>query len=115
MQWRRSDVFAVAEDLGLRDKRWLLRAILQSAGAPDDAASEASHMGRGGVLHADTRHRLSNALRLASERASPWPERFGVGRERWVGGLRRAALRSQRGARDRCRLLGREEGLRALD
>ena len=46
VQWRRSDVLAVAEDLGLRNHRRLVRAILQSAGAPDDAAAEAPHLGR---------------------------------------------------------------------
>ena len=104
VQWRRSDVLAVAEDLGLRNLRRLVRAILQSAGAPADAAPEASHLGRGGLLHADARDGVSHAVRLASERAAARAERAGVGRVGRAWRVRGAALRRQRRARDRRRL-----------
>ena len=82
MQRRRSDVFDLAAHLGLRDAGRLVRAILPRAVAPVDAEAVASHLGRGGLLHADARDRLSHAVRPSAAHAQARRQRAGLGRAR---------------------------------
>ena len=58
-------------------------------------ASQASHLGRSGLLHADPRHRLSHAVRPRPQRAAAGPQRAGLGRR---GGLGSFAVQLSRAA-----------------
>ena len=72
LQRRRSAAVALAAHLGLRDAGRLVRAVLPRAVAPADGQAEAPHLGRGGLLHAHARHRLSHAVRPSRRtRSSP--------------------------------------------
>ena len=53
--------------------------------------AEASHLGRGGLLHADARHRLPHAVRPPAAHAQARRQRAGLGRLRRPRRVRRAA------------------------
>ena len=64
MQRRRSDVFAVAAHLGLRNAGRLVRAIRPRAGSRQlMRTAEAPHLGRSGLLHAHACNLLPHAVR----------------------------------------------------
>ena len=90
----------------------LLRAVRPRAGSPAARAAEASHLGRGRLLHAGARHLLPHAVRPPAAYAEAGPQRAGVGRlgrPRLDGG---AALRHHRRQRHRRRLRRRQARLR---
>ena len=93
VQRRRPDVLRLAADLGLRDAGRLLRPVLPGAVAPAHGAAEAPDLGGGGLLHADPRHRLPDAVRPPAAHRQARRQRPRLGRLGRARRLRRAALR----------------------
>ena len=73
----------------------------------------ASHLGGGGLLHADARHRLSHAVRPCAAHAQARRQRAGLGRFGRPRRVRRAALRRLRRQCDRRDLRRNQARLRA--
>ena len=101
LQRRRSDAVAVAAHLGLRDAGRLVRAVLPGAVAATDAEAHAPAVGRGRLLHAHARDRLSHAVRPSAAHAQARRQRAGVGRLGRARRVRRAACGGVRRQRDR--------------